>query len=58
MKDQNFLRYMAQVNSVENLGHFSAKNKLTKKIETLFPYILIASFTVSAVWEIILKVRI
>ena len=58
MKDQNFLRYMAQINSVENLGHFSAKNKLTKKVENILPYLIAIPFIVSAVWEIILKVRI
>ena len=58
MKDQNFLRYMAQVNSVENLGHFSAKNKLTKKVENIFLIVLFSSFIISAVWEILTKVKL
>lgn len=58
MNDQNFLRYLAEVNSTQSLGRFSVKNKLTKKVENLFFIVLLGSFLVSAAWEILLKVRL
>lgn len=58
MNDKNFLNYMIRLNSTESLGRFSRKTRFAKWVENSVFDIIIVSLIISAIWEILIKVKI